>query len=61
MIKSVEIKNDLQVLNENLKKIKNLYEKPRIEKQTKMDFPLKILKLSYGINCRQCSSCHGCR
>ena len=61
MIKKTELKEDLQEFNENLKKIKKFYEKPFIVKETKMNFPIKILKLSYGINCRQCSSCHGCR
>lgn len=38
------------------------YEKPRIEKQKKMTFPIKIIEATgKGLVCRQCSSCHNCR
>lgn len=40
----------------------NNYEKPIIVKQTKMQFPLDIIKAKgKGVVCKQCSSCHSCR
>jgi hypothetical protein len=46
------------------------YEKPKIEKQTKVDFAMEIFReglLVKGfaekviMECKQCSSCHSCR
>ena len=42
---------------------KKAYEKPKIEKQEKMTFPIDIVN-SNGKGkqvCKQCSSCHSCR
>jgi hypothetical protein len=36
------------------------YEKPKIEKQAKMTFPIDTMETK-GTVCKQCSSCHGCR
>lgn len=45
-------------INKNDKK----YEKPKIVKQTKMQFPLDIIETESGQKvCKQCSSCHSCR
>jgi len=42
--------------------MKRKYEKPKIKKETKMTFPAKIIQKATGrLECRQCSSCHGCR
>ena len=41
---------------------KIIYEKPKITKIEKMNFPLKIIESTdKGVVCRQCSSCHNCR
>jgi hypothetical protein len=37
------------------------YEKPKIEKQGKMKFPLDIIETNNQKVCKQCSSCHSCR
>ncbi|MBW7995377.1 MAG: hypothetical protein FVQ81_02155 [Candidatus Glassbacteria bacterium] len=38
------------------------YEKPRIEKEVGMRFPLDLIEsTTEGTVCKQCSSCHGCR
>jgi hypothetical protein len=41
------------------------YEKPKIVKQTKMNFPIDIINTHSGGTgkqvCKQCSSCHSCR
>lgn len=37
------------------------YEKPKIEKQDKMTFPIDIVESKGKVVCKQCSSCHGCR
>ncbi len=37
------------------------YEKPSIEKEIVMRFPLDILESKGGVVCKQCSSCHSCR
>ena len=38
------------------------YEKPKIVKISKMNFPTKILESTgKGQVCKQCSSCHNCR
>ena len=40
------------------------YEKPKIEKQTKMTFPVDIIESNSNgkyLVCKQCSSCHSCR
>lgn len=41
------------------------YEKPKIIKQVKMNFPIDIVNShTKGTNkqvCKQCSSCHSCR
>ena len=41
---------------------KRKYQKPKIEKQETMNFPIEIIN-SQGqkVVCRQCSGCHGCR
>lgn len=41
---------------------KRRYEKPMIEKQEKMTFPIDIIEsFNGGRFCVQCSGCHGCR
>lgn len=43
-------------------KKKRVYEKPRITKEEKMQFPVKMLEAKMKKEvCRQCSSCHSCR
>jgi len=43
-------------------KDKETYEKPIIKKETKMQFPIKIIEVKVKKEvCRQCSSCHSCR
>jgi len=38
------------------------YQKPKIEKVSKMTFPLDLIEAAgKGPVCKQCSSCHGCR
>jgi hypothetical protein len=38
------------------------YEKPKMIKINKMDFPIKIIEATgKGVVCKQCSSCHNCR
>jgi hypothetical protein len=46
------------------------YEKPKIEKQEKMDFAMEIFREGLRrkrfaekviMECKQCSSCHSCR
>jgi hypothetical protein len=47
-----------------MKKTKEIkkYEKPKIIKQTKMQFPIDIIESTgKGAICKQCSSCHSCR
>ena len=40
----------------------NKYQKPVIEKQKAMRFPLEIIEAKgKGLVCKQCSSCHNCR
>ncbi len=40
----------------------NEYEKPKIVKEEKMDFPTDIIEgADKGVVCKQCSSCHNCR
>ena len=44
-----------------MKKVRR-YQKPKIVKNTKMTFPLDMIRVAgKGVVCRQCSSCHGCR
>jgi len=45
------------------KDTKKVYEKPIMEKEKTMRFPIEIInKLAgKGIVCKQCSGCHGCR
>ncbi len=41
---------------------KKPYEKPVIEKEDRMKFPMEIIDSSgKKPACKQCSSCHGCR
>ena len=41
---------------------KRKYEKPLVEKQEKMTFPMEIIEsFNSGRFCVQCSGCHGCR
>lgn len=41
---------------------KSNYQKPKIEKQATMRFPLEIIEAKgKGLVCKQCSSCHNCR
>jgi len=43
-------------------KSKRVYEKPKIKKEVKMQFPLKMIEAKMKKEvCRQCSSCHSCR
>ncbi len=43
-------------------KKKRVYEKPRITKEVKMQFPLKMIEAkTKQVVCKQCSSCHSCR
>lgn len=42
-------------------KITKAYEKPTLQKENKMTFPLVILQAKSKTACKQCSSCHGCR
>jgi len=43
-------------------KKKRMYEKPKITKEVKMQFPVKIIEAKTKKQvCRQCSSCHSCR
>ena len=45
-----------------MQKTKKPYERPIIEKQHKMTFPLALLEAKgKRVICRQCSACHGCR
>jgi hypothetical protein len=38
------------------------YEKPKIVKLIKMNFPIEIIEATgKGIVCKQCSGCHNCR
>lgn len=38
------------------------YEKPKIIKVSKMDFPIKLIEyVGKGVVCKQCSACHNCR
>lgn len=38
------------------------YEKPSVEKLTKMNSPIEIIQAGgKRVVCRQCSSCHTCR
>lgn len=41
-------------------KEKKCYEKPKIIKEIKMQFPTKIIETK-GVVCKGCSSCHGCK
>ena len=51
---------DKPVLQSNEKKV--VYQKPLLEKQKEMVFPIEIMeKFNGGRFCLQCSSCHGCR
>jgi cytochrome c len=41
---------------------KKPYERPVIEKQQKMTFPMELISVNgKRVVCRQCSACHGCR
>jgi len=41
---------------------KESYEKPIIQKEEQMSFPLGIINTVNGrMICKQCSSCHSCR
>jgi hypothetical protein len=41
---------------------KEVYERPTIAKERKMEFPLRLIIASgKKVVCNQCSSCHGCR
>ncbi|OPY77645.1 MAG: hypothetical protein A4E65_02659 [Syntrophorhabdus sp. PtaU1.Bin153] len=43
-------------------KKKKVYEKPRITKEAKMQFPIRMVEAKMKKEvCRQCSSCHSCR
>lgn len=45
-----------------VKEEKQKYEKPAIQKEPVMNFPVEIINASgKRMVCRQCSSCHGCR
>lgn len=45
-----------------MKEKEKKYEKPKIEKETTMRFPLELIEsTTKGTVCKQCSSCHGCR
>ena len=51
---------DKQALQSKEKKV--VYQKPLLEKQKGMVFPIEIMeKFNGGRFCLQCSSCHGCK
>jgi len=38
-----------------------VYQKPLFRRVIGIDFVMKMIAGRFGVSCRQCSNCHGCR